>query len=61
MVFTKTGYNGDWKLFGKLAKSLGLTWGGDFKRLLDYPHCELTLGYKTKDFIQNKVNYDIFK
>ena len=61
VVFVKTGYNGDWKLFGKLAKSLGFTWGGDFKGLADKPHCELTLGYNHKDFIQNKVNYTRFE
>lgn len=28
----------DWKRLGELGKDLGLTWGGDWKRLLDRPH-----------------------
>ena len=33
--------NSPWKLYGECVKSQGLKWGGDFKRLVDYPHAEL--------------------
>lgn len=29
-----------YKKVGELGKSLGLTWGGDFKSIKDYPHFE---------------------
>lgn len=31
-----------WDLLGKNAKDLGLTWGGDWKTLVDRPHVEMT-------------------
>jgi hypothetical protein len=30
-----------WQRYGKLVRSLGLTWGGDFVSLVDLPHAEL--------------------
>lgn len=30
-----------WKLYGEMAKTLGLKWGGDWKRFTDLPHVEL--------------------
>jgi peptidoglycan L-alanyl-D-glutamate endopeptidase CwlK len=30
-----------WKLYGEMAKALGLRWGGDWKALNDRPHIEL--------------------
>jgi peptidoglycan L-alanyl-D-glutamate endopeptidase CwlK len=30
-----------WEVFGAMARAVGLTWGGDFKRLVDRPHVEL--------------------
>lgn len=30
-----------WKCFGEIAKTLGLTWGGEFHSLVDLPHVEL--------------------
>lgn len=30
-----------WALFGVMAKSLGLVWGGDWKSLVDKPHVEM--------------------
>lgn len=57
IVFTKTGYEGNWDKIGQLGKSLGFTWGGDFKSIKDRPHFELTLGYKTADFKNKKVDY----
>lgn len=29
-----------WKQYGEIARSLGLTWGGDFKSIKDRPHVE---------------------
>lgn len=30
-----------WFLYGAMAKALGLTWGGDWKSIIDKPHIEL--------------------
>lgn len=30
-----------WTLLGEMAKSQGLIWGGDFKRIVDKPHLEM--------------------
>jgi peptidoglycan L-alanyl-D-glutamate endopeptidase CwlK len=32
-----------WRLYGEMAKSQGLKWGGDWVRLTDMPHIELPL------------------
>lgn len=32
-----------WRLYGEMAKSLGLVWGGDFQSLPDKPHIELPI------------------
>ncbi|HRH25315.1 MAG TPA: peptidoglycan-binding protein, partial [Candidatus Paceibacterota bacterium] len=53
VIFTKTGYKGNWDKIGKIGKAMGLTWGGDFKSIKDRPHFELTLDYKLKDFKEN--------
>lgn len=55
------GYNApdrDWQKIGKLGKSLGFEWGGDFPNLDDKPHFELKLNYSLKDFQQNKVDWN---
>lgn len=57
VVFTQTGYEGDWNKLGQIGKMLGFTWGGDFKSIKDRPHFELTLGYKMIDFKNKKVDY----
>lgn len=31
----------EWKRVGRIGKSLGLVWGGDWQKLKDYPHFEL--------------------
>jgi peptidoglycan L-alanyl-D-glutamate endopeptidase CwlK len=31
----------NWALLGQIAKSAGLTWGGDYKKLKDYRHVEI--------------------
>jgi peptidoglycan L-alanyl-D-glutamate endopeptidase CwlK len=30
-----------WRLYGEMAKALGLVWGGDWKRFTDRPHVEM--------------------
>ena len=30
-----------WKLYGEMAKALGLSWGGDWKSITDKPHIEM--------------------
>lgn len=56
IVFIKEGYNGNWARVAEIAKGLGFGWGGDFPKQ-DKPHMQLTLGFKLKDFKQNKVDY----
>lgn len=34
-----------WQEYGRLCKSEGMTWGGNFKNLLDMPHCEMNFGF----------------
>ena len=31
-----------WAIVGEIAKAKGLTWGGDFKTIVDLPHIEAT-------------------
>jgi peptidoglycan L-alanyl-D-glutamate endopeptidase CwlK len=33
-----------WEMLGKYANELGITWGGDFKHLVDKPHLQLSYG-----------------
>lgn len=33
----------NWDKFSSAVKKVGLIWGGDFKKLIDKPHCELPL------------------
>jgi peptidoglycan L-alanyl-D-glutamate endopeptidase CwlK len=33
-----------WRLYGEMAKALGLVWGGDWKSIVDKPHIELPKG-----------------
>lgn len=60
VVFVKTGYNGDWNALGTLGKSLGFTWGGDFLKLKDRPHFEMTLGYPLSAFQKNQIDWTKF-
>ena len=48
LYFTSTGYNDVSKFdkAGKIARTLGITWGGDFKTITDKPHFE----YKNSTF-----------
>lgn len=40
----KVTWEGPWATFGKIAKTCGLEWGGDFKTITDKPHVQLTRG-----------------
>ncbi|WFD12166.1 M15 family metallopeptidase [Tepidibacter hydrothermalis] len=41
-------------VMGKIGKSIGLEWGGDFKSIKDRPHFQWTGGLKIKDLLQGK-------
>ena len=43
-----------WKRVGALGKSLGLEWGGDWKKFPDYPHFQLTFGLSIQDLLAGK-------
>jgi len=63
VVFVNGGYNRpnkDWQAIGKIGKSIGLEWGGDWVSFQDRPHFQLTLGYSLQDFQKNTVNYNNF-
>lgn len=52
------------KLFtkvGELGESIGLSWGGRWKRFKDLPHFEYTAGYKIVDFQKHKINLEEFE
>jgi peptidoglycan L-alanyl-D-glutamate endopeptidase CwlK len=38
-----------WKIIGDEGKNLGLTWGGNWKSIIDKPHFEYTDGLKAVD------------
>lgn len=39
--------NSKWRRVAAIAKSLGFSWGGDWKGFVDYPHLEMTGGLTT--------------
>lgn len=43
-----------WNKIGVLGKSLGLTWGGDWKSIIDKPHFEFTQGLSGADLRSGK-------
>jgi peptidoglycan L-alanyl-D-glutamate endopeptidase CwlK len=46
-IFEGTQFLGDSKLYaaaGKIGKSIGLEWGGDFKTIIDQPHFQCKTG-----------------
>ncbi|MGP4061518.1 D-alanyl-D-alanine carboxypeptidase family protein [Halobacillus sp. H74] len=45
--------NNDWKRIAEIGKSLGFSWGGDWK-WKDYPHLELTGGLSWRDLKAGK-------
>ena len=54
-------YTTDYDKAGKIGKSLGLEWGGDWKTFKDLPHYDLEKGYTIKDCQQNKVDYSKYQ
>jgi peptidoglycan L-alanyl-D-glutamate endopeptidase CwlK len=43
-----------WNIAGEEGKKLGLTWGGDWKSIVDKPHFEYTGGLKSADLRAGK-------
>lgn len=41
----------NWMKVVNVFKAAGYTWGGDFKRLKDYPHFEKTFGYNWRGLL----------
>jgi peptidoglycan L-alanyl-D-glutamate endopeptidase CwlK len=44
--------NPNWKKIGALGKSLGFEWGGDWKKIVDKPHFQITYGKHHKELAQ---------
>lgn len=61
VIFTKTGYKGNWAKIGKIGQSLGLEWGGSWASFKDLPHFQYTTGYKLKSFQQNTIDWSKFE
>ena len=40
----KVTWDGPWGIFGEVARSCGLEWGGDWKSFPDRPHVQVTRG-----------------
>lgn len=40
----KVTWEGPWETFGRVARSLGLEWGGDWRSFPDRPHVQMTKG-----------------
>lgn len=53
-------YEGDWNAIGRIGRSIGLDWGGDWKTFVDRPHFQFTGGYTLDDFINNRVDWNRF-
>lgn len=45
-----------WHKVGAIGKELGLTWGGDFKSIKDFPHFQYTGGLTLKDLQKDESN-----
>lgn len=56
----KKGYDINWELVGKIGKTLGLEWGGDWASFADRPHFQYTAGFSLKDFQSGQVDYKKF-
>jgi peptidoglycan L-alanyl-D-glutamate endopeptidase CwlK len=46
---------------GKIGISLGLEWGGSWKRFRDRCHFQYTAGYSLEDFRKNRINWKKFE
>jgi peptidoglycan L-alanyl-D-glutamate endopeptidase CwlK len=44
-----------WEKCGHIAKSLGLTWGGDFRHFPDKPHMQYDNGRSIEEFLANSI------
>lgn len=44
VVNGKVTWNGPWDVFGRVARLCGLEWGGDWKKMTDKPHVQMTRG-----------------
>ncbi|MFC5649832.1 M15 family metallopeptidase [Paenibacillus solisilvae] len=44
----------DWMEVAAVAKSLGFTWGGDWKGFKDYPHLQMDFGYSIRELKRGK-------
>lgn len=44
VVNGKVTWNGPWDVFGRIARLCGLEWGGDWKKMTDRPHVQMTRG-----------------
>lgn len=44
VISGKVTWDGPWAVFGRIARSCGLEWGGDFKSIVDRPHVQWTRG-----------------
>ena len=56
LVNKQASYNGNWQSIAKIAKSIGLEWGGDWKGFVDKPHFQYTAGYSLADFQKNRID-----
>lgn len=50
-----------WKTLGKIGKTNGLEWGGDWTSFVDLPHFQYTAGYTLDDFKKGRVDYKSIK
>lgn len=47
----------DWERIAKVAKSLGFDWGGDWTKLVDKPHFEMTFGNSLRKFQNGEIDW----
>jgi hypothetical protein len=62
MKVNKPNWNCDYAAMAKIAERYGIAWGGNFKKLVDKPHFELSLGYKVselKNIYKDKYGYPL--
>lgn len=60
VVFRKEGYDAtaaQWKVIADFAKTLGLSWGGDWSAFVDKPHFEMMFGKSIKAFQENAIDW----
>lgn len=50
-----------YKKVGQVGLSLGLEWGGSWKKFRDYTHFQYTAGYSIQDFKRKKIDESKFK